>query len=552
MQNGKLLIVPVESGNMIWHYYQLDNEYYLQGVFSPYVDAKFSTVKIGVGTKQHKALTELLKQRKNEKGEFVGYSNSDMCEILTNTTPQTVKTSFTDLKKSFQISIGATKAQLTLKMLFKKTTSHYAFVHSIIQLKNDHVLNDAMLADISKFEKYRILEQCVSKQDLFDVLTTAFPDIKNHIKHYQDIALPYIEQEPLIFPLQYISDIATDYHRRSNSLFLQKLYQSNLYAGHQYALHKVVDGDAIITDTTYDKALDHNDFLASRLRVYLAEAMQQHHFESILDCVPLLHDVTQPLGRLAQEWYSRFSLVVQGYYQHSAMGISVPIFQKDGQKLKVLGAKMNRQKATGNGVYHVVPSSMFDIIEYKPFIDFRDVLIVVAKEMLKEAFLPKSISMDSNSHFKAILHLLHLTDSYQTLSFELMIEVFKLVEQHWMNIVEDIEEYSRIRSKVKYEILEPFRQVLQAIIYHQPLEHYLVVDMYNLRPEIIIPIYISSDFPVLLNWEFAKKQDNPHWKNREEFQAWLVEHHQDWCSPALAAMVLGVEQFWEYYTVDEV
>ena len=79
---------------------------------------------------------------------------------------------------------------------------------------------------------------------------------------------------------------------------------------------------------------------------------------------------------------------------------------------------------------------------------------------------------------------------------------------------------------------------------------YFVLDFANLRPEFIVPIYISEQLNEIVNWEYEKenaydavKKDILTFNNLDDLNTWAKNEVNDYCAPALAAIYLGAKQF---------
>ena len=389
------------------------------------------------------------------------------------------------------------------------------------------------------FKKNQISESSVTNTELMQVLLK-----KSNLLHeilYQTTTgdfLPFIQMSQSIrFPLIIDNEKTSVQHKWADSYKAQREgLGARMYDGSNLRAIRIQDHQLIVGKSSYFAILDSADYVASRLKVY-------HHQQNI-------HE----FERIFKIWSERLnSLEKEGLFNdyNSGVAFSMPIFQIcDNGDLKVLAAKGSQFKANGSGKRHIAPAGMLEFFTYDQSdkFDFEDFKTLCAKELLEETvFGQETLKLEENNPFFSILF-----PFFETLNLRRQDDITLFALMSFIKVIHD--NWEEIWSSLNYQDSIPNKAALSYLLKMNEdvfcQTSYFVLDFANLRPEFIVPIYISEQLNEIVNWEYEKenaydavKKDILTFNNLDDLNTWAKNEVNDYCAPALAAIYLGAKQF---------
>lgn len=578
----------------VWEYYKKGGNYYLQGLINNQQDnIKVTDKTIIISGQAQILLSHLIEKRLISNGE--ASSMASLKKLLQKQggkaiQDQNIRSAFNNLRNKFIETIAQSKDDIpylkedfSTEFLFKNDRGFFEFVHWPSEISSEDpqdleqqvkIIKEQYLRNLPSYFRKDELEKKIPRLFLSNLLAYLYPQLGNWVETDNGTKLTYIKKPKLNFPLKLDKpeNIPAPI-QREDSLFEQKKLTSNVYISVDIALNRIDEqGQAYMGYTTYDKVLNNNDYFPSRLRVYIAEILEdqkhkdlnpkdKNHWLTAFEVLkPYFHDPNHKISKLANEWYQRLTRLVENNdYHNSAIAVSLPIFKKpsaDTQgKLVLLSNKMNHKKATGDQQFHIMPAGMFEYPDDEKEkeklneITFEHLLLCGAKELVEEILLPDGIILRPRSKYYLVCRPFNdLNEHSQNMDFGMLKATLEYLYNSWPYIENDIEQYAKNKKSQK-NIIEPLKIVMDWINRAEEPEHHLIIDVLNLRPEVVIPIYIDAEFPFLSNWEYdhsaSAKQEYPSFAQKEDITTWIENKKDDWCTPGLASAVIGAKRFFE-------
>lgn len=349
--------------------------------------------------------------------------------------------------------------------------------------------------------------------------------------------LPFISLEQSIqFPLLIDNHIMPVENTWKDSFKKQReALGARMYDGQNLRALHIKDNQLTVGKSSYFSVLDSADYIASRLKVY-------HHQKK-----------ESEFDRVFKIWSERLIAIRdnnQFNSYNSGIAFSMPIFQiREDGGLNVLAAKNSQFKAAGSGKRHVSPAGMLEIFSYakNSEINFEEFKTICAKELLEETvFGEVSLTLAKDNLFLSILSPffdnVHLTRQ-DGLTFVAFRDFIQVIEHNWQEIWDSLNYVKNYPNKAA---LSALLDMSEDTFYRSS---YFVLDFANLRPEFIVPIYITEPLNKIVNWEYELDGEIDNnilsFKSLNELNHWVKRDLDEFCSPALAAIYLGAKQYFE-------
>lgn len=422
---------------------------------------------------------------------------------------------------------------LSSDLLFKRKNQEIYF---------SHVSTPLGIVDKSKikeFDKNQYFESLVTNKQLIITLLEKSELLSKML--YQTTAgdfLPFIQLPNTIkFPLFLNNEIDSVKHDWVDSYKGQREgLGAKLYDGKNFRALNIKNQYLTIGQSSYFQVLDSADYVSSRLKLYYYKE-ESAHFQRIFDIW------SERLKNIKEKQ------IFESY--NSGIAFSIPIFQicEDGS-LKVLAAQGSQTKATGSGRRHVAPAGMFEIfsVDYQDNhqFTFEDFKILCIKELFEETVFGKEkLEFNCDHPFSDILEPFLNTEFLKVkrqdkLPFKTLADYIKMIHDHWDEIWQSFGKEA------------PHHAALSALLTMTESEYeqnsFFVLDFANLRPEFIVPLYISEPLSTIVNWEYEQDNQNVEkdilsFKNLDDLNNWAKNDINEYCAPALAAIYLGAKQF---------
>jgi hypothetical protein len=312
----------------------------------------------------------------------------------------------------------------------------------------------------------------------------------------------------------------------------------HIYDGLIYRLLKAKSPDKwLLGQTSYKQIMESCDYLSFKIKSGWVEALEiaKNGGDSLAVEKFFNND------SVVKEWYDLVQNLIKGDFTKYLAGLafSAPIFQVcENGSINLLLGKGSAAKQANYGM-HVAPAGMF---EYSPGDGQLDELTIpnfqtiVAKEMAEETLIGENYSS--------------VVDKYKRFFF---------VMESGMSLTGDPFRAEIVRMLFDKDIIENWNQIwvnnpppsktpLIKILNLNPNIHksFWIVDCFILRPEIIIPLYITETITAVLNWEFeAASLEIKNFRNWDNVLDYLNEHSNAWCAPGLASLYLGSKYFFD-------
>lgn len=382
------------------------------------------------------------------------------------------------------------------------------------------------------------LEQKCRNADLFQAIISNCPQ-ESAFFYWTELGttLPfyYPEQNGISFPFIIHNDEPINPHREPLLSDLRLNSGKHLYNGHIYRLLEIDDQkNWHLSVSRYFDILNSADALSFYLKIaYINQTEDLFHLE-------------------LEKWKKRFNQVRNNQFRDYVAGlaISAPLFQiLPNGGLKLLFARNSAKKATGFGQKHICPAGMMECweqhqMERKAIDDRREnnqetitnnlmslhhFLALLGKELLEETLFIRPDDWQNNPYFHLIEPFFESQNQYghQYLSELLSHQILP----NWHPIVQDLKN-------------QPSSEALLQVLNYSSNHIFYIIDIFNFRPEFILPIYLKSKINEQINWEYEDVQ-TATWHNEGELERWVGEQWQDWCSAGIASAYLGAKKYFQ-------
>jgi hypothetical protein len=337
--------------------------------------------------------------------------------------------------------------------------------------------------------------------------------------------------------------------RKALTLRLGKPF--HFYPGHEYRLLSAKKGKPwLIGRTIFTDLIESCDYLAFKIksgwqltkegRELTKEGWQLAKGNTSEDAVnSFFRD-----SPATKEWFGLIQqYILKGDFTKyiAGMAFSVPIFQVQDGKLRLLVAKGSSEKISKYG-YHCVPAGLLEFSESDS--DLAELTLghfqtIVAKEMVEETLPGKNFMSVKDKNrpmfqgFDSGAFTIKAADQFTAEIYRLVIET--IILKNWDDLWAETKD-------------APSKTFLEAVLKFDPAKHgsFWFVDCFTLRPEIVIPLYTSQDLKFNLNWEFEKGSEK-----KLEFEKWpdvldeIMKNRDSYSAPGIACLYFGAKRFFD-------
>lgn len=433
-----------------------------------------------------------------------------------------------EVGRAIEEIIKVSDSHLTKKDIYKLDKGIFLFDHPVQKFDS----RSQIIQPNSSEEKGEI--------DLFDFLCSRSGIDEEILYSTGNIKLPFflLPKHKVKFPMK-VSNVESFEEKHDDSLRKER---KPAYNGNIYRLLSIENDQWTIAPSCYFDILESSDYLGTRLK----SAHQD-----------FLNEKQNRRSELMEIREKRIKSFIQnGDFSQYIAGIafSMPIFRKlDNGGLQLLKGKISSFKATGSGRMHVCPAGMLENpvmfknkggerILLNPYLTLEDFQAALCKELLEEAVFSEKILKNINeSKYKSTILMfcdqisrpVEQSVKLSTLSYFLKEEI----QPYWYEIWESL------KTGIDCPSIEPLNYILNL---KEDFSPFYIIDTFNLRPEIIVPVYINDELFQITNWEYTDGgSEIIEWANFENLQNWVEKHYKDWCPPGIAAAYLGARQFFK-------
>lgn len=332
------------------------------------------------------------------------------------------------------------------------------------------------------------------------------------------------------FPIEITEESLPGPNRGEKSLVeMRKALGKEIYNGQIYRLHSARPDDWMIGRTRYTQVVDDCDFLKSSIFTGWGR-LCEHPLDKRLDYLRK--------SEVVREWLERIQKIKAGDFSHYSAGIgfNTPIFREvPNGTLELLYARGSLSKQAEGGRLHVCPAGM---LEYGrgavkatelTKIDFGTYAL---KEMIEETLRHDAFKENDRTDFldksDGAGDFLN-AEALRSYCKDILKGLEQQIDVGQMTILLDDGTEADLSLAAAFEVENIHKDLNDR-------QMYVVLDAFVLRPEIIVPIYVSEKIDVLVSWE----NDSAHrhvFHTAHDAEA-LVGSMSEWTAPGLAAAYL--------------
>lgn len=339
------------------------------------------------------------------------------------------------------------------------------------------------------------------------------------------------------FPIEITENRLPPPNRGEHSLVeIRKALGKEVYDGQIYRLDTAKPGNWKIGRTRYTEVIDDCDFLKSNIFAGWGQ-LCEGPLDKRLDFLRR--------SKFVHEWLDHVQNIQAGDFSNYSAGIgfNTPIFREvPNGTLELLYARGSLSKQAEGGRLHVCPAGM---LEYgmgaiqASTLSAKDFGTYALKEMIEETLRHDAFEENKRTDF---LDTANGTGDF--LNAEALRSYCKSILKGLRKQIDTGQ--LTIRQNDGTEAGLSLAAAFESQKMHKTLnerEMHIVVDAFVLRPEIIVPIYVSEKVDLLVSWE----NDSAH---RHIFNAaydaeGLIANMSDWTAPGLAAAYLPSRQWFD-------
>lgn len=342
------------------------------------------------------------------------------------------------------------------------------------------------------------------------------------------------------FPIEITEASLPSPDRGKKSLVeIRKALGKEIYDGQIYRLDSARPNNWKIGRTRYTEVVDDCDFLKSNIFSGWGRLCEQP-LDKRLDYLRR--------SKVVREWLQRIQKIKAGDFSHYSAGIgfNTPIFREvPNGTLELLYARGSLTKQAEGGRLHVCPAGMLEYgrgavkASELTEIDFGTYAL---KEMIEETLRHDAFVENDRTDF---------LDKSDGAGDFLNAEALR---SYCKNILKGLEQQiSAGQTAILQDDGTKAGLSLAAAVevenIHNDLnerEMYIILDTFVLRPEIIVPIYVSERIDLMVSWE--NDSAHRHVFHTESDAEALIGSMSDWTAPGLAAAYLTSRNWFDART----